>query len=109
MSTLELKIQLINWLTELKDKNLLSSLASIKDSEQSDDWYKQLNPKQRKSLDRGIDDHKKPVSRRAYHPPAGHVHLVAVGRLGCGVNKSVMYQGKVVASTTGNHAPAGRR
>jgi len=59
MSTLELKIQLINWLTELKDKNLLSSLASIKDSEQSDDWYKQLNPKQRKSLDRGIDDHKK--------------------------------------------------
>ena len=59
MSTLELKLQLINWLTDLKDKKLLTSLSSIKDSEQSNDWYKQLSVKQKKSLERGIDDHKK--------------------------------------------------
>lgn len=59
MSTLELKLQLINWLTDLKDKKLLTSLSSIKDSEQSNDWYKQLSAKQKKSFDRGTDDHKK--------------------------------------------------
>lgn len=59
MSTLELKLQLINWLTDLKDKKLLKSLSSIKDSEQSNDWYKQLSVKQKKSLERGIDDHRK--------------------------------------------------
>jgi hypothetical protein len=59
MSTLELKLQLIGWLKDLKDRKLLASLASIKDSEQSDDWYTQLSPKQKKSLERGIEDHKK--------------------------------------------------
>lgn len=59
MSTLELKLQLINWLTDLKDKKLLQSLASIKESEQSNDWYLQLSAKQKKSLEKGIEDHKK--------------------------------------------------
>ena len=59
MSTLELKLQLINWLTDLKDKKLLNSLASIKESEQSNDWYLQLSAKQKKSLEKGIEEHKK--------------------------------------------------
>ena len=59
MTSQELKHELINWLTQLKDKKLLMSIASIKDSVESGDWYSDLSPKQKKSLERGIRDHKK--------------------------------------------------
>ena len=59
MTTQELKHELISWLNQLKDKKLLKSLSSIKDSVESGDWYTELNSKQKKSLERGIRDHKK--------------------------------------------------
>jgi len=59
MSTQALKLELINWLTNLKDKSLLESIASIKDSTVSGDWYDELSPAQKKSLEQGIKDHKK--------------------------------------------------
>ena len=59
MTSQELKHELISWLTQLKDKKLLKSLSSIKDSVESGDWYNGLSVKQKKSFERGIRDHKK--------------------------------------------------
>ena len=59
MSTRALKLELIHWLTNLTDKNLLESLASIKDSTVNGDWYDELSPAQKQSLENGIKDHKK--------------------------------------------------
>ena len=54
-----IRLELINWVSKLKDKKLLNSLASIKDSEESGDWYNELTSAQKKSFQRGIQDHKK--------------------------------------------------
>jgi len=54
-----IKLELISWLSKLKDKKLLNSIASIKDSAESGDWYDELTPGQKKSLQKGIEDHKK--------------------------------------------------
>lgn len=59
MNSQTIKLELINWLTKLKDKRLLGALTSIKDSEESGDWYDNLSTAQRKSLDKGIQDYKK--------------------------------------------------
>ena len=56
MTSQQLKHELISWLTQLKDKKILNSLASIKDSVESGDWYSKLSAKQKKSLERGIRD-----------------------------------------------------
>ena len=54
-----IRLELVNWVFNLKDKKLLKSLASIKDSEESGDWYDHLTPAQKKSLQKGVQDHKK--------------------------------------------------
>jgi hypothetical protein len=59
MKSDSLRLELISWVSKLKDKKLLNSLASLKDSEASGDWYDELNPAQKKSLQKGIQDHKK--------------------------------------------------
>ncbi len=59
MKSQSIRLELVNWVSKLKDKKLLNSLASIKDSEESGDWYDNLTAAQKKSLYRGIDDHKK--------------------------------------------------
>jgi hypothetical protein len=59
MTSQQLKHELISWLTQLKDKKLLKSIASIKDSVESGDWYSELSSKQKKSMERGIRNHKK--------------------------------------------------
>ena len=59
MTSQQLKHELISWLTQLKDKKLLNSIASIKDSIESGDWFSGLSSQQKKSLERGIRDHKK--------------------------------------------------
>ncbi len=59
MNSQTVKLELINWVTKLKDKKLLGALTSIKDSEESGDWYDSLTTAQKKSLDKGIQDHQK--------------------------------------------------
>lgn len=59
MNSQTLKLELINWVTKLKDKKLLGALTSIKDSEESGDWYDSLTTAQKKSLEKGIQDHQK--------------------------------------------------
>lgn len=59
MNTHSLKLELINWVTKLKDKKLLGALSSIKDSEESGDWYDNLTSAQKKSLEKGVQDFQK--------------------------------------------------
>lgn len=59
MNSQAIKLELISWLTKLKDKKMLSALTSIKDSEQSGDWHETLTSEQKKSLEKGIKDHEK--------------------------------------------------
>ena len=58
MNPQAIKLDLIHWLTDLKDKKLLELFASIKESSESGDWYSTLTEGQKKSLERGVEDHK---------------------------------------------------
>lgn len=55
MSNNALKIELIEWLTKLEDKKLLSSLIQFKQAEESD-WADSLTNEQIQSLERGLSD-----------------------------------------------------
>ena len=59
MSTAELnklKLNLIAWIHQLSDVNLLSILEGIKNSESSKDWWDELSPDQKKSVLAGLKD-----------------------------------------------------
>jgi len=58
MTTQALKIELIGWLTQLNDKKVLESLASLKDSFVSGDWYAGLTAAQKKSMQKGVENHR---------------------------------------------------
>lgn len=58
MSTQALKLELISWLTKLNDKKVLESLASLKDSFVSGDWYSGLTAAQKKSIQKGVENHR---------------------------------------------------
>jgi hypothetical protein len=58
MSTQALKLELIGWLTKLNDKKILDSLASLKDSFSSGDWYNDLSAAQKKSIQKGVEEHR---------------------------------------------------
>ena len=59
MTTKSIKLELIHWLSKLNDKAILESLLSVKNSVSSGDWYEELTSSEKKSIDRGIEDHKK--------------------------------------------------
>lgn len=56
MSSNELKLELIHWLTNLQDRSLLQTLRSIKDSSADYDWANDLSSQQKKSIQKGIED-----------------------------------------------------
>lgn len=56
MANSELKLELINWLTNLKDSNILRALVSIKESSINYDWADDLTAQQKKSIQKGIED-----------------------------------------------------
>ena len=58
MSTNALRLELIEWLTQLNDKSLLTSLMQFKKAEEKD-WADDLSDEQIKSLERGLKDIKK--------------------------------------------------
>lgn len=59
MNSQSIKSELISRVSKLKDKKLLHSLSSVKDSTESGDWYTHLTSSQKKSLEKGIEEHKK--------------------------------------------------
>lgn len=51
--------EIIDWIRQIKDEELLETLKLIKDNSSDHDWYEQLSQKQKDSVQRGISDHKK--------------------------------------------------
>ena len=56
MSTDAMKLELIEWLTKLKDPGLIASLLNWKKASEEEDWYASLSSEQKASIDRGLAD-----------------------------------------------------
>ena len=56
MSSDAMKLELIQWLSQLEDKGLLHSLFQIKKSNETADWYDELTDDQRAALAEGEAD-----------------------------------------------------
>lgn len=52
-----LKLELIEWLTKLEDKETIEYLKGVKDSKLSDhDWWDDLTSEQKQGIERGLKD-----------------------------------------------------
>lgn len=51
--------EIIDWIRQVKDEELLETLKLIKENSSDIDWYEQLSQKQKDSIQRGIIDHEK--------------------------------------------------
>ncbi|MFZ1666801.1 MAG: hypothetical protein WBO28_14170 [Flavobacteriales bacterium] len=56
MSTDAMKLELIQWLSQLEDKGLLNSLFQIKKSNETADWFDELTVEQRAAIAEGEED-----------------------------------------------------
>ncbi len=59
MKVQAIKRELIDWLNALDDKKLLETLHAVKKSSETTDWWQELTPAQKLSVERGEKDHKK--------------------------------------------------
>jgi hypothetical protein len=68
MKSESIKIELIEWLTRLDDKSLLTSLLQFKKASEQGDWSDNLTPGQLESLQRGLQDmkNKKVISSQKF-------------------------------------------
>lgn len=53
-----IKNELLEWLTKLEDKSLLTSLLQFKKSAEAGDWADNLTDEQLESLQQGLADYK---------------------------------------------------
>ena len=52
-----IKLELIEWLTQLEDKDILSFLKVVKDSKSiNKNWWEFLSESQKAGIERGLDD-----------------------------------------------------
>lgn len=51
-----MKLELIEWLTRLKDPGVIGSLFNWKKASEAEDWYATLSLDQKASIDRGLAD-----------------------------------------------------
>ena len=59
MTTTEInktKLNLIAWIHQLSDMDLIAFLEGLKNSRSKKDWWEELNPAQQKSILKGIKD-----------------------------------------------------
>ena len=56
MKTDAIRNELIEWISGLKDQELLGSLLGIKKATQNADWAEDLSPEERRSIERGLED-----------------------------------------------------
>jgi predicted transcriptional regulator len=56
MSSEAMKLELIQWLSKLDDKGLLSSLLRFKKANEAADWYDELTAEQRAAIAEGEAD-----------------------------------------------------
>jgi len=51
-----IKLELIEWLTQLDDEDTIEYLKVVKDSKTEGDWWEDLTPGQRAGIERGLKD-----------------------------------------------------
>ena len=56
MKTDALKLELIQWLSALQDKQIIQSLFFYKNIQQKTDWWDELTEEQLKKINKGIED-----------------------------------------------------
>jgi hypothetical protein len=59
MKSEQLKLELIQWLASIEDKQILQSLFRFKNIQENTDWWDTLSDDQLKEIKKGIDDVKK--------------------------------------------------
>ncbi|MBK7966125.1 MAG: hypothetical protein IPK10_13165 [Bacteroidetes bacterium] len=59
MKSEQLKLELIQWLASIEDKQILQSLFRFKNIQENTDWWDSLSDDQLKEIEKGIDDVKK--------------------------------------------------
>lgn len=62
MQTSELnkkKLDLIDWINQLSDKNTIELLDNLKSATSKDDWWDELSDNEQKKLQNGMNDIKK--------------------------------------------------
>lgn len=59
MKSEQLKLELIQWLASIEDKQILQSLFRFKKIQENTDWWDTLSDDQLKEIEKGIDDVKK--------------------------------------------------
>ncbi len=51
------KLSLIEWISRINDKSIISRLRSIQEEHiESDDWWNELNQAEKESIERGLKD-----------------------------------------------------
>ena len=56
MSPKSMKLELIEWLTRLKDPGMIGALFNFKKVSEQEDWYASLSAEQKASIERGLAD-----------------------------------------------------
>lgn len=51
-----IKLELIEWLTQLDDEDTIEYLKVVKDSKTDGDWWEDLSPEQRTGIEKGLKD-----------------------------------------------------
>ena len=59
MKSEQIKLELIQWLASIEDKQILQSLFRFKNIQENTDWWDTLSDDQLKEIEKGIDDVKK--------------------------------------------------
>ena len=50
------KLDLINWINQLSDKNMIEFLDNLKSATSKDDWWDELSDNEQKKLQNGMND-----------------------------------------------------
>jgi hypothetical protein len=50
------KLDLIDWINQLSDKNTIELLDNLKSATSKDDWWDKLSDNEQKKLQKGMDD-----------------------------------------------------
>ncbi len=50
------KLEIIKWVTTLKDETSIERLKMLKDSKSKVDWWDQISEEEKKAIDKGLND-----------------------------------------------------
>lgn len=51
-----IKLELIEWLTNMEDEATIEYLKAVKDAKTEKDWWEELTPEQKSGIERGLKD-----------------------------------------------------